>query len=296
MKFTEQYNATKKIVEENLTTFIQHITQTPQKNVLESMLYSLEAGGKRIRPVLLLETLKMLGGDYTLGIPFACALEYIHTYSLIHDDLPAMDDDDLRRGKPTNHKVFGEAVAILAGDGLLNSAFEIMSDEILKNNSQGAIKAMNVISKCSGINGMIAGQIVDIESEGKTISYEELRYLHSKKTGALIRASVMAGAYLAGADQNKINAVDIYSQNIGLAFQIADDILDVVGDSKDLGKNTGSDQENEKSTYVSLFGIEKANLLAEKCLKDAIESLSIFDPQDRMFLEELARFIVTRKN
>ncbi|WP_028828351.1 polyprenyl synthetase family protein [Proteocatella sphenisci] len=296
MKFTQQYNATKKDVEENLISFIDHIAGTPQKTIFESMIYSLEAGGKRIRPVLLLETLKMLGGNYTSGLAFACAVEYIHTYSLIHDDLPAMDDDDLRRGKPTNHKVFGEAIAILSGDGLLNSAFEIMSDEILKNNSAGSIKAMNVISKCAGINGMIAGQIVDIESEGKTISYEELRYLHSKKTGALIEASVIAGAYLAGADEKEIDAVKRYAQNIGLAFQIADDILDVVGDSKDLGKNTGSDKENEKSTYVSLFGIEKARLLAQECLEDAIKSLDIFDSKNRVFLEELARFIVLRKN
>lgn len=296
MKFTQQYNATKKDVEENLISFIDHIAETPQKTIFESMIYSLEAGGKRIRPVLLLETLKMLGGNYTSGLAFACAVEYIHTYSLIHDDLPAMDDDDLRRGKPTNHKVFGEAIAILSGDGLLNSAFEIMSDEILKNNFPGSIKAMNIISKCAGINGMIAGQIVDIESEGKTISYEELRYLHSKKTGALIEASVMAGAYLAGADEKEIDAVKRYAQNIGLAFQIADDILDVVGDSKDLGKNTGSDKENEKSTYVSLFGIEKARLLAQECLEDAIKSLDIFDSKNRVFLEELARFIVLRKN
>lgn len=296
MKFTQQYNATKKDVEENLISFIDHIAETPQKTIFESMIYSLEAGGKRIRPVLLLETLKMLGGNYTSGLAFACAVEYIHTYSLIHDDLPAMDDDDLRRGKPTNHKVFGEAIAILSGDGLLNSAFEIMSDEILKNNFPGSIKAMNIISKCAGINGMIAGQIVDIESEGKAISYEELRYLHSKKTGALIEASVMAGAYLAGADEKEIDAVKRYAQNIGLAFQIADDILDVVGDSKDLGKNTGSDKENEKSTYVSLFGIEKARLLAQECLEDAIKSLDIFDSKNRVFLEELARFIVLRKN
>jgi len=296
MKFTQQYNATKKDVEENLTSFIHHIAETPQKIISESMIYSLEAGGKRIRPVLLLETLKMLGGNYSSGLAFACAVEYIHTYSLIHDDLPAMDNDDLRRGKPTNHKIFGEAIAILSGDGLLNSAFEIMSDEILKNNSPGAIKAMNVISKRAGINGMIAGQIVDIGSEGKLISYEELKYLHSKKTGALIEAAVMAGAYLAGADEREIDALKLYAKNIGLAFQIADDILDVEGDAEALGKNTGSDQENEKSTYVSLFGIEKSKLLAQECLEDAIKSLDIFDSKNRMFLEELARFIVVRKN
>lgn len=296
MEFYAQYDNTRRAVEESLTSFISGAENSPQKIIFDSMKYSLEAGGKRIRPVLLLETIKMMGGDCSAGIPFACAVEYIHTYSLIHDDLPAMDDDDLRRGKPTNHKVFGEAVAILAGDGLLNSAFEIMSGEILKNNCVGSVKAMNVIASCAGVNGMIAGQIVDIESEGRSISYEELRYLHSKKTGALIKASVMAGAYIAGANEEELKAVERYSENIGLAFQITDDILDVTGNTSELGKNTGSDIQNDKSTYVSLFGIEKARLLAQDCLKDAVESLGNFDSQRRLFMEELARFVVMRKN
>ena len=296
MEFYAQYDNTRRVVEESLTSFISGAENSPQKIIFDSMKYSLEAGGKRIRPVLLLETIKMMGGDCSAGIPFACAVEYIHTYSLIHDDLPAMDDDDLRRGKPTNHKVFGEAVAILAGDGLLNSAFEIMSGEILKNNCIGSVKAMNVIASCAGVNGMIAGQIVDIESEGRSISYEDLRYLHSKKTGALIKASVMAGAYIAGANEEELKAVERYSENIGLAFQITDDILDVTGNTSELGKNTGSDIQNDKSTYVSLFGIEKARLLAQDCLKDAVESLGNFDSQRRLFMEELARFVVMRKN
>ena len=296
MEFYAQYDNTRRVVEESLTSFISGAENSPQKIIFDSMKYSLEAGGKRIRPVLLLETIKMMGGNCSAGIPFACAVEYIHTYSLIHDDLPAMDDDDLRRGKPTNHKVFGEAVAILAGDGLLNSAFEIMSGEILKNNCVGSVKAMNVIASCAGVNGMIAGQIVDIESEGRSISYEELRYLHSKKTGALIKASVMAGAYIAGANEEELKAVERYSENIGLAFQITDDILDVTGNTSELGKNTGSDIQNDKSTYVSLFGIEKARLLAQDCLKDAVESLGNFDSQRRLFMGELARFVVMRKN
>ena len=296
MEFYAQYDNTRRVVEESLTSFISGAENSPQKIIFDSMKYSLEAGGKRIRPVLLLETIKMMGGNCSAGIPFACAVEYIHTYSLIHDDLPAMDDDDLRRGKPTNHKVFGEAVAILAGDGLLNSAFEIMSGEILKNNCVGSVKAMNVIASCAGVNGMIAGQIVDIESEGRSISYEELRYLHSKKTGALIKASVMAGAYIAGANEEELKAVERYSENIGLAFQITDDILDVTGNTSEIGKNTGSDIQNDKSTYVSLFGIEKARLLAQDCLKDAVESLGNFDSQRRLFMEELARFVVMRKN
>lgn len=296
MQFNEQFDNTRKLIDENLIKFIAPTKDTPQKNIYDSMAYSLNAGGKRIRPVLLLETMKMLNCDIQAGIPFACAIEYIHTYSLIHDDLPAMDDDALRRGKPTNHIVFGEAVAILAGDGLLNSAFEIMADEISKNPSKSAIGAMTLITRCAGVNGMIAGQIVDMESEHKQISYEELKYLHSKKTGASLKASVMSGALLAQATDEQIEALELYSENIGLAFQISDDILDVIGDSNLLGKNIGSDKSNQKSTYVSLFGIEKAKELADECLINALDSLKIFDKKSRRFLEELARFIISRDN
>lgn len=296
MQFSEEFNNTRKLIDETLTTFILPVKNTPQKNIYEAMAYSLDAGGKRIRPVLLLETMKMLDCDIETGIPFACALEYIHTYSLIHDDLPAMDNDDLRRGKPTNHIVFGEAVAILAGDGLLNSAFEIMANEVYDRPLESTVGAMKLITKCAGVNGMIAGQIVDMESENKKISYEELKYLHSKKTGALLKAAVMSGALLAQAKPDELKALDLYSENIGLAFQISDDILDVVGDSKLLGKNTGSDKSSQKSTYVSLFGIERAKALAEECLTNALNSLEMFDVNKRTFLEELARFIISREN
>lgn len=296
MHFNEKFNSTRSLIEENLIKYIEHIADTPQKELYDSMKYSLAAGGKRIRPVLLLETMEMLNADTTKGIPYACAIEYIHTYSLIHDDLPAMDNDDLRRGKPTNHKVFGEAIAILAGDGLLNSAFEIMANEVEKTLNISSVKAMKLISECAGINGMIAGQIVDMDSEEKQISYEQLKYLHSKKTGALLRASVIAGALLSEASSKELEALEIYSKNIGLAFQISDDILDEVGDSTILGKNIGSDKANQKSTYVSLFGLEKARQLAKECITEAIESLSIFDNERRKFLEELAQFIVNRDN
>lgn len=296
MHFNEKFDSTRGLVEENLIKYIEYIADTPQKELYDSMKYSLVAGGKRIRPVLLLETMDMLGADVKEGIPFACALEYIHTYSLIHDDLPAMDNDDLRRGKPTNHKVYGEAIAILAGDGLLNSAFEVMANELEAKLTLSRAKAMKLISECSGINGMIAGQIVDMDSEEKSISYDQLKYLHSKKTGALLRASVISGAVLSGASEEQIDALEIYSKNIGLAFQISDDILDEIGDSQVLGKNTGSDKENQKSTYVSLFGLEKAKELAKNCIEEAVESLKIFDTEKRAFLEALAWFIINREN
>lgn len=296
MHFNEKFNSTRKMVEENLIKYIKHISDTPQNELYESMKYSLEAGGKRIRPVLLLETMEMLEADVEMGIPYACALEYIHTYSLIHDDLPAMDNDDLRRGKPTNHKVFGEATAILAGDGLLNSAFETMAISVEQNMTLNSVRAMRLISECAGINGMIAGQIVDMDSEEKQISYEQLKYLHSKKTGALLRAAVISGAILANADEEQIKALEIYSKNIGLAFQISDDILDETGDVKTLGKNTGSDKANQKSTYVSLFGLEEAKKFANKCIEESVDALKIFDNEKRAFLEELAWFIVNREN
>lgn len=296
MHFNEKFDSTRGLIEENLIKYIEYIADTPQKELYDSMKYSLVAGGKRIRPVLLLETMDMLGADIKEGIPFACALEYIHTYSLIHDDLPAMDNDDLRRGKPTNHKVFGEAIAILAGDGLLNSAFEVMANEVEAKLTLSRAKAMKLITDCAGINGMIAGQVVDMDSEEKQISYDQLKYLHSKKTGALLRAAVISGAILSEASKDQLEALEIYSKNIGLAFQISDDILDEVGDSKVLGKNTGSDKENQKSTYVSLFGLEKAKELAQNCIEEAVDSLKIFDIEKRAFLEALAWFIINRKN
>lgn len=296
MQFNEEFNNTRELIDKNLKSFILSAEDTPHKKIYDAMAYSLDAGGKRIRPVLLLETMKMLDCKIETGIPFACALEYIHTYSLIHDDLPAMDNDDLRRGKPTNHIVFGEAVAILAGDGLLNSAFEIMANEVYDRPLESTVGAMKLITQCAGINGMIAGQIVDMESEKKKISYEELKYLHSKKTGALLKAAVMSGALLAQAKPDELAALEIYSENIGLAFQISDDILDVVGDSDMLGKHTGSDKSNQKSTYVSIFGIERSKELAKECLTKALNSLEIFDENKRKFLEELACFIINREN
>lgn len=268
------------------------VEENPQKKIYEAEKYSLMAGGKRLRPVIMMMTAKMCGIEPERVLPFAAAIEMIHTYSLIHDDLPAMDNDDLRRGKPTNHKVFGEAMAILAGDALLTKAFETVAgfqDDSVSNDR--VLKAISTLAIAAGDNGMIGGQVVDIESRNE--DEELLKYLHSLKTGALIKASGVIGAILAGANDEEIAAVESFCGNLGLAFQIQDDILDVVGSEAELGKPIGSDAENEKSTYVTLFGVEKAEKMAEEYTNKAIESLSIFE--DSSELCDLAKKLMGRK-
>ncbi|SHJ48920.1 polyprenyl synthetase family protein [Paramaledivibacter caminithermalis] len=266
-----------------------------QKTVIEAMEYSIKAGGKRLRPVLLLEVCNILDGDIDYAMPFALAMEMIHTYSLIHDDLPAMDNDDYRRGKLTNHKVYGEGIAILAGDGLLNLAFETMLDSI--NNDpklcNRGIKAMQIISKASGINGMIGGQVVDLEWEGKKIDIETLDFIHKHKTSALIEASINAGAILGGAEENQYLELQNYGRCIGLAFQIVDDILDEIGDEEKLGKKVGSDKSNEKSTYPSLYGIEKSKEIVSGLIENSLKSLEIFKEKAE-FLRSLAKYLEVR--
>ena len=229
----ENYDEYKEIVEEYLIDFIPNV-DTKSRTLYDAMRYSLAAGGKRLRPILLMSACEFAGGDSSKAIPFACAIEYIHTYSLIHDDLPAMDDDELRRGKPTNHMVYGPGIATLAGDGLLNTAFEIMNRDLLLHfddipEMKRRINAAYAISKGAGVRGMIAGQVSDIESEAKESSPEMLEYIHLNKTGALISAAIMAGLFLGGADSEMISKMKNYAENMGLAFQIADDILDVTG-------------------------------------------------------------------
>ena len=277
------------LAEKALEKYMQ-IIDNPQKKIYEAEEYSLMAGGKRLRPVIMMMTAKMCGMNPEKVIPFAVAIEMIHTYSLIHDDLPAMDNDDLRRGKPTNHKVFGEAMAILAGDALLTKAFETAAscDDI---DSKLVIRAISVLAEAAGDNGMIGGQVVDIESRNE--DEELLRYLHSLKTGALIKASGMIGAILAGATDEEVAAVERFCGSLGIAFQIQDDILDVVGTEAELGKPIGSDAENEKSTYVTLFGVEQAEKLAEEYTNAAISSLDIFS--DNGELVALARKLMGRK-
>ncbi|XTR37327.1 polyprenyl synthetase family protein [Paraclostridium tenue] len=266
-----------------------------QKTIFEAMNYSLSAGGKRLRPILTLEACKLVGGNEKDAIPFAAAIEMIHTYSLIHDDLPALDNDDLRRGRKTNHKVYGEAMAILAGDGLLNYAYEIMLRESIgKDDSNKYLKAINEIAKASGIYGMIGGQVVDIESEGKSISMDKLDFIHMNKTAAIIIGCMRAGAIIGGASEIQLENITKYAKNIGLSFQIVDDILDVVGDEAKLGKKVGSDIDNEKSTYPSLIGLDKSKEIAKNLIEEAKLSISNID-KDSEFLNSLADYIVDRE-
>lgn len=270
------------------------VYECPEKVIYESMYYSLMAGGKRIRPVLSLAVAEMLSGDLDTVLPFACAIEMIHNYSLIHDDLPCMDDDDFRRGKPTNHKVFGEAIAVLAGDGLLNMAFETLLKEVAKSheNSHLKAKAAFLIAEAAGIKGMIGGQVLDMESENKTIGYDRLCDMHRKKTGALIKSSILAPAVLLGASSDTENALKIYADKIGLAFQIKDDILDYEGNSEIVGKPTGSDEKNSKSTFVTLLGMEEAKKLLEATVRQAKEVIEPFNNAE--FLIKTAYYIADR--
>lgn len=248
--------------------------------------YSLFAGGKRLRPALALGAAELIGGDDTRALPAACALEMIHTYSLIHDDLPSMDNDDLRRGKPTSHKVYGEAIAILAGDALLTLAFQAAAD-------CGDAEVLREIARAAGAEGMVGGQAIDLESENQRLGVPELRELHAKKTGALIRVAVRVGAISASANAEQLAALTRYGEAIGLAFQIADDILDVVGDQDAIGKPVGSDASNNKSTYPAAVGLDGARKLAADAVAEAVKALEIFGPEADTF-RALARYIVER--
>ncbi|HBG5343863.1 TPA: polyprenyl synthetase family protein [Clostridioides difficile] len=266
-----------------------------QKTVIEAMNYSLSAGGKRLRPLLTLEACKIVGGNEEDAIPFAVAIEMIHTYSLIHDDLPALDNDDLRRGRPTNHKVYGEAMAILAGDALLNYAFEVMlAGSVNKENPEKYLKAINEIAKGAGIYGMIGGQVVDVESENKQIEKEKLDYIHMNKTAAMMVGCMRAGATIGGANSEQMEEITKYAKNIGLSFQIVDDILDIVGDETKLGKKVGSDIENHKSTYPSLLGLDKSKEIAHNLIDEAKKSIEKLS-DDVDFLKGLAEYIINRE-
>ncbi len=266
----------------------------------EAMEYSLMAGGKRLRPVLCLTTAKLCGLEPEKVLPFACAIEMIHTYSLIHDDLPAMDDDDLRRGKPSSHKQFGEAMAILAGDALLTDAFVFMTS-ISSCCSTGAVPAENAlralayVARAAGSHGMVGGQVLDMKYTGeKDVNLEKLRTMHAMKTGALIQASCVSGALLAGAEVSTVNALEKYGAALGTAFQIADDILDVTADTATLGKPAGSDVEQGKNTYPSLVGLEKSRELALEQKDIALENLQTFAGEEASFLRGLASYVVVR--
>ena len=294
--FNNKYKQFVKVIDDALNTLATE-SNVPQKTVYDAMRYSLLAGGKRLRPVLMLAVCEMLGGKAEDVVPYACAIEIIHTYSLIHDDLPAMDNDDYRRGRLTNHKVYGEAIAILAGDGLLNLAFEtmLMHAENYGSDLKRHVQAMKIIANASGVSGMIGGQVVDIEAEGRDISTELLEYLHRHKTGALIKAPVIAAAVLCGADETSVKCLESYAEKIGLAFQIKDDILDVEGSFDSLGKSVRKDIQKEKSTFVKLYGLEGAKNILNNITEEAVNQLAAFGNKAD-FLSELAYFIAGRQN
>lgn len=264
-------------------------------NVTTAARYSLLSGGKRIRPVLVLATVACLGSDPELALPYAAALEMIHTYSLVHDDLPCMDDDDLRRGRPTCHKQFGEALAVLAGDALLNRAFEVMLDD-MTTGCQNKIEAARIIARAAGSSGMIAGQTLDLEAEGQLIPPEKLERLHQLKTGQLILAPVLAACALADASVPVTSLFQSFAANLGLAFQIQDDILDVTASESRLGKSTGKDQRDQKSTYVTLFGLDTAQAYLKEATRQAKEALGAVAGlgYDTTFLEDLADYLLLR--
>ncbi|MEJ2282482.1 MAG: polyprenyl synthetase family protein [Desulfobacterales bacterium] len=266
------------------------------ETLAKAMQYSLMAGGKRIRPVLCLAACEAVGGAPQHALTAACALEMIHTYSLIHDDLPAMDDDELRRGKPTCHIAFDEATAILAGDALLTLAFEVLSAIHLTDGHHAArcLKVIHIISEAAGYQGMIQGQMLDIASEGRKLSAEELETMHRLKTGALIETSIACGALLGGADQQQKELLGAYGSKIGLAFQVADDILNVEGNPQLMGKATGTDQLREKTTYPSMLGIEAARNFSKKLVREALQALETFGKQADP-LRAIATYIIERK-
>ncbi|MDT8317808.1 MAG: polyprenyl synthetase family protein [bacterium] len=266
-------------------------------NLHDAMSYSLEAGGKRIRPILVLAACEAVGGEPASAMPAACAIEFIHTYSLIHDDLPAMDNDDYRRGKPTCHKAFNESTAILAGDALLTAAFEIMSNNALFKDAkaEAVMDTVHDIARAAGAAGMVGGQQADMEAEGREVDLPTLEFIHTHKTGALILASVKAGAKLGGGDKDQITALTKYAEIAGLAFQVADDILDVTGSRESLGKDAGSDEARNKATYPSIIGLKEARLRAAELLDMAIDSLNGFDDKADP-LREIARYIVDRNS
>lgn len=283
------------LINDNIYKYLPE-SQTENNIVGDAMKYSLSIGGKRIRPMLVLEFCRVCGGNIGKAMPFAIALEMIHTYSLIHDDLPCMDDDNMRRGMPSCHIKYGEEYALLAGDGLLTAAFGVIADsEIASEKPDVAIKAISALSRLAGVCGMIGGQEIDLTYENRSASLDVLEVLDSLKTGALIRCAAYLGVISACDNEKYIAAADIYSKNIGHAFQIVDDILDVIGDEKQLGKPIGSDAQSGKSTYVSLLGLEKSREYAERLTKDAVDALRVFGDESE-FLKELAYSLVKRNN
>ncbi|MDJ0635309.1 MAG: polyprenyl synthetase family protein [Xenococcaceae cyanobacterium MO_188.B29] len=283
----------KNLVEEALDN---SLTIKKPETIYQAMRYSLLAGGKRLRPILCLATCELTGGSIDIAMPTACALEMIHTMSLIHDDLPAMDNDDYRRGQLTNHKVYGDDIAILAGDGLLAYAFEYVAANTHNVPAERIVKVIARLGRTVGAEGLVGGQVLDLESEGKAdISAQTLSFIHTHKTGALLETSVVSGAILAGASDEDITKLSRYAQNIGLAFQIIDDILDITATDEELGKTAGKDLQAQKATYPSLWGIEKSRIQAQNLIDDAIAQLTTYGEKAEP-LREIANYIITRKH
>lgn len=260
----------------------------PQQTLFEAMRYSLLAGGKRLRPIFVFDFCRMCGGDWKQAVPFAAAVEMIHTYSLIHDDLPCMDNDDYRRGALTNHKVYGEAVAVLAGDALLTAAFSYLAQAPFS--AETRIRAVEVLSNCAGELGMVGGQVLDMQSEDRQCTAQEVLDIQNRKTGALIRAACVLGVLAAGGTQSQLNAANDYAAHLGLAFQIRDDMLDVIGDAKKLGKAVGVD--SEKNTFVQLYGLEQCDTMVRDHTMQAVNALREF--KDPAFMTELANRLPSR--
>ncbi|MBF0384226.1 MAG: polyprenyl synthetase family protein [Magnetococcales bacterium] len=292
MDLKEYLKQQKQLVDQALDRLVPAANRPPAR-LNQAIRHSLIDGGKRLRPILVLAAAQAVGGKTEPLLPFACALECIHTYSLIHDDLPAMDDDDLRRGRPTCHKQFDEATAILAGDGLLTLAFELASRPIQGVSAEDSLAMVMQLSQDAGIHGMVGGQMMDMEAEDKNVELAELQYIHIHKTGALIRSSCMAGACLGGGDKTQIKQIKRYGEAIGLAFQIADDILDIVGDSELMGKTVGKDKKQAKATYPALMGLGQARDEANNLVEDALGSLKDFSA-DAEPLRAIARYITDR--
>jgi len=286
----------REIVDAALDRYFPKNVETPT-NLQKAIRHSLFAGGKRIRPILAIAAFEAAGGKGNKVLPFACALEMVHTYSLIHDDLPAIDDDDYRRGKPTCHKVFGEGIALLAGDALLTEAFQVVTSrqarEALLDENGLVLDLINRLAQAAGMLGMVGGQVVDVESEGREVDLPTIQYIHTHKTGAMILASIQIGAKLAGAKEETFKALTRYGERVGLAFQIADDILNVEGTRELLGKNVGSDLSRQKATYPSVLGLEESKKRARELAELAVDALTLFGAEAEP-LRGIAHFIIAR--
>ena len=290
MNFEQRSKEYREYIENYLKEFYARFHTEPQKPLFEAMEYSLLAGGKRLRPIFAFDFCRMCGGDWKAAAPFAAAIEMIHTYSLIHDDLPCMDNDDLRRGRPTNHKVFGEGLAVLAGDALLTDAFLVASTAALPRKEDMA-EAIALIAECAGSLGMVGGQVLDIMSEERELNEQEVLDIQTRKTGALIRAACALGAIAGGAEEAQFDAACKFAAGLGLAFQIRDDMLDVIGTQGEMGKGVGTDA--AKNTFVRLYGLERCEELVQKYTKYAIDALDVFE--DKEYMVSLALSLTDRR-